>query len=223
MIFVNAELNIELMFKENQINVLVIESPEVLTRLAGDIWMQVTGLTGSWILSEESKELNIVKTIECVYNPFTIDFNNKKVINAIYKKLTSIANDELFIETTKLNSHIMQFLEKLTYYESCELEYNLDLDVSGLMKVFNVKVSEHSGVLVEKVVEYIKLMSRVCDIKVFVFLNFKQFLTSDELLRLYKECVYEKVNLLLIENANTPLLEYEKKIIIDRDLCLIEL
>ena len=55
-----------------------------------------------------------------------------------------------------------------------------------------------------------------------VFINLKTFLSKEEVEELYKECFYRKINIILFENYdNNCIIENEKRIIIDSDLCEI--
>ncbi len=69
-ILVNTFYDFEIELIENEIVVLSIKSPNAYQKILHDLWTQYNGIEGSFILSENSKELKISKNIECIYNPF---------------------------------------------------------------------------------------------------------------------------------------------------------
>ena len=57
-------LNIE--FKENVVNHLVIENQDLLTQIVSELYGQCNGSDGEFILSDETKELKIEKEVSIV-------------------------------------------------------------------------------------------------------------------------------------------------------------
>lgn len=219
----HIDYGLELMLEENSINVIVIENPTALSALAGDLWHQIQGHEGGWILSDGTCELNISKSLECIFNPFAIDLNNKRVINAIYKDLVHVSSDMLFTATSDINSKIANYIGLITSTSEIPLEYGFELNVSDLLKLYNVKACNDSDNLVDTIIEYIKVMRRIAGITVFAFINFKSYFNTAELKMIYESSLYEKVNLIMIESFDNPVTESEKKIIIDNDRCIVEL
>lgn len=68
---VNTFYNLELRLIENAITVLSVEAPSAYQKIMHDFWQQYNGNEGSFILSENGKELKIQKNVECIYNPWT--------------------------------------------------------------------------------------------------------------------------------------------------------
>ena len=69
---------------------------------------------------------------------------------------------------------------------------------------------------------YIKISSELVAIKVFFFVNLRSYLTQDELNELYKMVDYYKVSLILLESIERNERSREKRYIIDKDLCFID-
>ena len=87
---VNTYYNLEMDIVENQVIVLSVENPIAYAKLVGDLWKQVNGEDGSYILSDCEKVKNISKEIECILNPFALDCNSKKIISRLYQELNGI-------------------------------------------------------------------------------------------------------------------------------------
>ena len=81
---------------ENQINVIVVESPEVLTEYVSELKCQISGEEGQFVLSDKDI-CRIDKMMEMVIDPWTIDFNSKRIKTKLLQLVKEEA-DEYFYE-----------------------------------------------------------------------------------------------------------------------------
>lgn len=220
---VNTYYNLEMDIVENQVIVLSVENPIAYAKLVGDLWKQVNGEDGSYILSDCEKVKNISKEIECILNPFALDCNSKKIISRLYQELKEQAGGVLQEETVKLNCGIIEYLEQLIMTVPYGLKFNCDMDVQSLIKMYGVEIDNQAEGLLENLVEYLKVSEQICGIRTFVMIDIKHYLTGGELKRLYEFAAYQKINLIIIEPVHTGKYDEEKCWIIDKDLCIINL
>ena len=108
-----VKYGIELSLEENQIITLVVENPQVMSDMLRDIYRQVNGEEGGWILSENDKIFPLEKTGVLLDNPLTADCNEKKILTKLYKELSEQAKTSLYEECTQVNFHTIDFLEEL--------------------------------------------------------------------------------------------------------------
>ena len=74
----------------------------------------------------------------------------------------------------------------------------------------------------EKIFNYIKLIADVCRTNIFITVNIKHYLTSEQISELYKLAKYSKIHLILIEfNMCGDKYDCEKVYVIDKDNCII--
>lgn len=219
---VNQSLEISLELEENIVHVVCVEHTKMFTEVVGDLWNQMSGENGSWILSDGEKEKNIGKEVLMVVNPFEISCNNKKIITRLYQELEDIAREDYFVELTELNQKIISLLDGIVQKTSYHIEFDYELTVSDLLKSYHTKIEESTGSLLERIVDYIKMSHQVLKQQVMVFVNLKDYLTEDELVLLYAACFYEKVFLILLEGKYKNRVKHEKCLIIDSDLCIIQ-
>ena len=208
---------------ENHPAVLVMENPFMFQKLLGDLWKQLEGEEGDWILSQKDKILQISKTAVGIYNPFLLDCNEKRVLNKIYAELTETAVNVYSMETAELNGKIMDYLDALIQNVPYHLDSQIELDVSGLLKLYGIKVEMEQESLIERIIDYMKALHSVCRVDLFVFANLKHYLTDTEVMQLYELAAYEKMGLLLIEGSQKKKEISEKIWIYDQDLCMINL
>lgn len=71
--------HLEFDLMENQILVLSIENHLAYRNILEELWKQYKGETGNFILSDGDKELKMSQRIECIYNIFNINTNDRKI------------------------------------------------------------------------------------------------------------------------------------------------
>lgn len=216
------EYAIELPIKENQVIILSVENPKAFANILSDLWHQINGKEGGFLLSEIDKEKNIAKSIDFIVNPFELNCNDRKVVTKVYQELSELAMENLYDETSKLNEEIIKYIEKLIGYVPYHLDYNLELDLNSLMKSYHVELTTSPKGLLEQIVEYLRVMHQICGVEIFAFVGLKQFLSKEELKMLYEFAFYEKVYLIILEGKFIEKNENEKCWILDKDLCIIE-
>lgn len=218
---VNAKYNLEIIMKENKVDVLVIENPKVMTEIVGEIQLQCEGVEGNFILSDREKIINLDKKMSIIINPFAIEFNDKKILNKLYSEL-KIAGSNFFLEKEEVNTKVVQLLEKvLSEVMYNNVTFNLDLEWEGLFKLYSVKLENREETLLEKITEYIKILSHLCGVEILCLVNIMSYLDDIEIKQLYEMAFYNKIQLLLIESKERPNADNENIHIIDKDKCLI--
>ena len=161
--------------------------------------------------------------MDCIYNIFSINTNDRKIITKLYQELT-FQNDTLLQEERVLfKQELISYFDKAISTVPYNLKYNFDTDLSSLMKSLSVEIDDDSDSLLEKMMQYINLMNQICGVNIFVIPNLKAYFSTEEIIQLYEFTIYNKIYLIVIEAIQTPHIEGEKCWIIDEDLCIIEL
>ena len=218
---VNAELFLNINIEENKPAVLAIENPKVMTEVVGQLYELCNSGEGDFVLSEGGKQLLFERTAEIIINPFLIDFNSRKVQSKLYSELLD-AETGYVEEKALIQALIIEYLDKLTQNVPYEMISNdLDLDSMKLFKMFEVRIEAQCNSLLEKLVEYTKILSRLLRKKLLVLVSISSYLDNNELNALYEICNYNKMKVLLIESHELYLPFHTKTYIIDNDKCII--
>lgn len=217
-----AKYGIDLCLEENKITTIVIENPLVMSEVIRDISRQVNGEYGEWILSEQDKIFSIEKSSQFINNPLMVNSNEKRILTRLYKELFEQANTLMYEEYTQINSYIVSFLVRLLDTVPYHLDMEIDMDLTGILKLYGVKMESDGVGVLEVLIDYLRALSSICNIHVIWILNVKQFLTVEEVQQLYEFCFYEKILLINLEGQKNYNLEHEKCVIIDKDLCIID-
>ena len=223
MTLTNTAYNFKIELKENVVYVLDIENKIAYREILNDIRNQVNGEYGNFILSDVDKEKTISKEVDCVFNLFELECNDKRILNKIYQEIKQMANENMLEEMSEINIYLINFLEKVIGKVPYNLDYDCELDISDILKMYNVRVDIQEESLQEKLVNYIKIMHQVCHVNIFMFANLKQFFSVGELMQIYEAAFYEKVILITVESMYLSKIDVEKYVIIDENLCIIEL
>ena len=103
-------LNIELC--ENQVNVIVIESPEVLTEYISELKRQILGEDGQFVLSDKDI-CRIDKMVEMIIDPWTIDFNSKRIKTKLLQLVKEEADEYFYDRFIEKKGMICQYAENI--------------------------------------------------------------------------------------------------------------
>ena len=219
---VNAELGIQIELKENCMQYLTIEHPDMFAGTVRDIWNQCNGRDGDFLLSEGEKVLPFSKNCFFITNPFAVSCNEKKIITKLYQELNENVLDLYVEQKAELNAQIQQFLHLVLNTVPYNLSSSESVELPELLKIYDVRMESETGDLLELLIDYLRAMKKVCGYKVAVFLNLKQYLDEKQLESLYEICSYEKIYFLNIEGQKSVTSSREKYVIIDKDLCTID-
>lgn len=220
--FFYEKYNIDWAIENFGITQICIENPEVLSDFSNNLWQQNQGLQGEIFLSSEDKMISLSKDVAVVFNPFDIDINDKKIIARLYQNLKQYSDVDFLSETLAINSSIVSLLENITSKEPYPINFDLELDMLQLFKLYAVRFDVECESLIENVCNYIKLMHQVLGTQVFVFEFLKNYLTDEERKRFSEMVAYEQVIVILIEHSSGKF-NNEKCWIIDYDKCIIEI
>lgn len=216
------EIGLEIELKENITSVVVIEDGALRLSLLNELYMQQEGKEGNWMLVENEKTYELSKCVELILEPFSLQLNNKKMKTKLYQDIKEIANDCLGVQGLELHAHICNYLEVLLEKIDYPVKYKNEWNLLEILKSYSVEIEENYDDVCEKLFDYIKLMSQVCGVKLFITVNLKQYLSENQLTELYKLVRYSKIQLVLIEfNMGHPKLEDEDIYILDQDTCII--
>lgn len=208
------------LLKEDKINIIVIENPQVLYSFLNGLYYQCNRYSGDIVLSDGVKVLDVHKNIEFVYQLIPFEQNKKTLLTKLQNKLRDIAYNDLYVETMDISAAIQQYLIKLVDLTDFELDFN-DVSISDLLKSSGVKFSEEYRTLSEKIFEYFNSVINLEGDKLFVLYNYRSLVGDEEYKNFIETCIGHKVLVLLVENVDRPINSLENIVRIDKDMCVI--
>ena len=219
--FIYGERELTLEFRENEVQVITIENREYFSTFLQNLYNQSQGSDGNIILSEGEKILSLNKVAEIVWNPFSVDINNKKILSKLFQELKTVSMEDQYAEICELNTKVVHYLDDLNLKIPYPIQFRLELDVLDLYKIYGVKLDTEEIDMFERLLEYVKVLKSLCGVGLLVFVNVKNYLSEMQIKELYKTAFYYKMNLLLVEAHQGKVLECEKNQLIDEDMCFI--
>ncbi len=218
---VHPSIDIQIDFSINNCYNLVVENPCEFFNLTADLINQSNGAEGNFVLSNDSKILNIQKKCLIIYDYFNINFSSKKITNLINSNILSILKEEDFIEDfSKLNELFLKINQKLQDNLDYPLEFEDDFNYETFVKFSNYKINENPK-LTDKIIDYINIYCKLADISTIVFINLNLFLEQTDIEAIIKQLNYMQLNILFVNAVEKLSLPQTEKIIIDKDLCVI--
>lgn len=152
---------------------------------------------------------------------FNIDFNDKKIINKIFKDFEKLSQNDMNYEKTKeIDSKIRNYLLEIFEDTDYPVELKDDCNLSYLLKSYDLKIAEYYESFIEKLLDFIELNTTVFNTNILFTISITQYLSQEEL-DILSNFLKEKEILLInydIINMNKKIKDY---IVFDKDLCRI--
>ena len=217
---VNAKWMLDIDIKENIPAILVLENCDAMTEIVEDLYNLCLIGEGNSVLSDGFKVLPIDKMAEVIVNPFSIDFNSKRIQSKLYSELLE-ATDLYVEEKAEIQTRIIDYLDKLSYHVPYDMITNeMDLDLLRLFRMFEVRLDPQCNTLLERLVEYIKIQSRLLNKKLVIFVSVFSYLDGYAIQELAETCEYHKMGIIFIESREPDIKIISRTYIIDNDKCI---
>lgn len=214
----NFNFNVDL---DDKINTIIIENTIEYRKIVNSFINELNIKDGNILLSKDIELLMPDKYLFTFYYYFSFDIN-KYALNKFYKKLKEISMLEYASETSNLKNKIEEYVYKITKEYDLYLDISCDLDIIEILKSLNVKIKQYDKLSLDKIINYMNIISEIFNIKHFVFISVKNYFTEKEILDFYKYIIYNEFNVVLVEPNNVKTIQTkEKTYIIDKDLCEI--
>lgn len=220
LIYQNFDFKIE--FEENYFYSIVIENQDLFSEMISDIDFQLQGLNGKFVLSENYVPIEVRKNVELITQFIPFNLNRKDLTNKVYDSLVKQSmKEEMTEKTYNLFLTLTQYLQDLMQLYESELEISQAEDIMQILKMFNVRFSEEEKDLCEKLLDYMVAVERYKSKKLFVTVNLRSYISDEKASQFFKELLLRKISILCIESCERKKLPQEKRMIIDKDCCVI--
>ena len=175
-------------------------------------------LEDSLIFSIDNVEKSLDIYALIIKNPYDIDLNEKKLLTAIYKKMSSKFTDTQLSYIQKIEEYSFKLFDELLEEEDYHLDYNENVDINKLFSNYNISfpIMEYSNYL-ELFFTYCKLNSVYNKTKIVITYGISNLLTEEELNLLKVDLDLNDIVLLDIIFSNNE----KKCFTIDEDWCII--
>lgn len=219
--FICSYLDEPISFEEGAFCSLVIENQNAFRGLLEEFYQQMEhNVQGKVFFSEHGEMLSMAKFCDLITSFAPFELNQKKLLSAIASALERTAVDEAFyVRTRELLFELENYVNDLSYSLSCSTICT-KLTPGSLIKSCGIELQDDYLDTTEKIFDYMELMREFKGTKLFITVNMRGFFTDDAIQAFCDTAVGHKIPLLMLEAWDYPLLRGEKRITIDRDLCV---
>lgn len=147
--------------------------------------------------------------------------NKKILINKVINRMQKLAMDEEHYYQT---SELITLLESYLLDLSVELTGNIELSKitwENTIKAVGVEFADNYDSRAEKILDYMELVREYDSERIFITLNLRSYISDNEMNKFVNDVVVRGYKLLMLENTEYPIIEHEKRYIIDADKCII--
>ena len=206
-------------FRENIVPVLVVENGQLFRQLIADLLAQESGEPGEFALSESSGLIEIAKAVLLTVNPLFPELDGRRITAKLQQTAAAAAEEQ-----PKKTAECLAALNDYGAALAAAMPYNVtfsEMENAGdLVKALEFRVDTEGMSVPEQLLEMMRLHREIFRKRLFVFVNFKAFLSENELLLFYRSVFYEKLSVFLLESGQRETIgDCEEVHIIDKDLC----
>ena len=221
---INNNWQRQIVLEDNLIHTIIFENKKYYRENILELIRQHKGYEGSFILSDNNKEVSFDKNSYFISDLFNIDINNKKIISKVYGELLKNVVDDI-AEYNKITSYIREYFETLVFSNNIDLEYNDEIEANSLLKLGDFKIQFEESNYLEKLIKFLKVIVELCNIKVIFIVGLYRVFSVKEVEKIYKEVCLNKINIINIESEqqNTKKSDCYNELvyIFDKDNCEI--
>lgn len=218
----NCELDIAVDLLTDKPLILVIENQVLLRRTIESLLYEMEGKSEDFILSEKNKDIALGKVSEVITDVFSVETNQKAIINKILGELESIAQGDCYYEETlALRHHIQDFIVGLIQASDYNIQCNYDFSMVKFLSLMGISVDE-DGDLVARIENYIKLSNRLLGKRVFFLHGISAVVSREQLMSFLQDIAYENLYVVILEGNVGYFGGDDRIILIDSDMCMVQ-
>ena len=200
---------------------LIIENAGFLYNFLNDLYKATEDIDCGMVVSENEQPIRLSKNVSAITDFIGFTTNQKSLLTKIVSELEKTAcNGEFYEKTQRMLAYVENYVNELTFGYSCELSCE-KLNVQSLLKGLGISLVDDYDSLEEKVLAYMDLAREFEGKKLFILYNLRCLIPADRLQLMINTAIEREHYLLIVDNMDYPILDNEKRIIVDSDLCEI--
>ena len=209
-------------FNNNKNIILVIKNKKYIYLLVNSLLNEDIDNKYLLIIDDNNKQQNNDDFIEFIPSIFLLNFNSKKNLTIINKQIKNQYKTRIKETIEIIYTYLLDLQKNICIDFDIELISNIDLIEDDILKLINFEIKDKYDSILDKIINYMKIINQLRKIKIFIFLNLSIYLNKEEIKLLLKESKYYDFKIILIENNEEIIDLFDTKRILDEDLCLID-
>ncbi len=197
---------------------LVLEYPQNYLQIVADLTAQVDGGEGNVIFSENGELISPAKSALLVRDLWSVDVNQKKLLNGVLHSLKQISQEEYYEETQELLQNMMHLVEQLAQDAMLPLVWEDTPDVSVIFKALGVHLDTAEDPF-DRLIDYVRLAQEFLQSKLLILAGVRGYFTQDEVTALCRDLAAAEMPVLFIDSVCYPMIAGEVRLVLDTDYC----
>ena len=219
MILCHPQIETVFDFSSSKIPTVVVEEPSFFRTLMLDLYAQIDGERGKFVLSENERILNIGSMVKLIDNCLHFTLNEKSLLNKITAAMEHTAVSEtFFMKTAELLRQLEQYIDALAFEFDCDIHCER-CTVGSVLKATGISLRDEYDDPLERLIDYMELIREFDKDKLFVILNLRSFFADDSVERFLETVSVHGYHVLLLDCIDRKKLPLEQRVTIDNDLC----
>lgn len=216
------DYNIEVDFSYGEISNIVIENSMVLDAFVMALHNSLNKKEEKIHVLEDFEEVNFVENTDLIFSPLGLSYERRDVQKRLIQNiLEEISESDISYKFSEICSDFLENIQQLEMDSEYEIDFDEDLDMQKLIKCLDIHLQEPSGSFVERLVEYISVMTKLMRKRIFILIGCSDYVDEVEYKLLEKHVAYEHVAVIKIEGRQNALKNLKNQYILDGDLCEI--
>lgn len=216
------DYNIEVDFQYGNINNIVIENPVVLDQFISNLNNVISKKDDKICILDNFEKQQFVKITDVIFSPIELTYNKKDVQKALLNTiLAEIVNLDLSYKFADTCAEFLQNLNEVKMNTEYEIKFDENIETSRILKCFDIHLEEPTGMFIERVIEYISVISKLLGKRIFIFVGCSGYIEESQYEYLEKHVAYENVAVIFVECNQECLKSLQNQYIMDVDLCEI--
>lgn len=219
---IHCEHNIEVDFNCGEIRSIIIENPRILDSFVLGLYNSISRKEDKVYILDNFEKIEFTKLVDLVFSPLELTYEKKDIQKKLLQNiLEEITESDISYRFSEICSSFLENIYEVKINSEYEIDFDENLEMQKLIKCFNIHLKEPIGSFVERIVEYISVMSKLMGKQIFILVGCAHYIDNDEYKLLQKHVAHENVAVLTVEGRQNTLKNPGNKYIMDVDLCEI--
>jgi len=211
----------ELLHLDTPLSTICLEKPSYFSKVMRDLNDSMNGAM-DFRLSKDGTMLSMAKNALLVTDFINYDGIIKKLNSLLLKKMANKSAIYSY-EWNEIYALGYQLVQKMSDEMQFAVDIEEECDYSAFLKLYNPSIPIANDSVPAMVEQIMNIATDFLDLRLLILVQARGYFEDEELLLLSKNCAYKEVPLLCIESSVHKKLSCEKILVIDKDLCEIQL
>ena len=219
---IHCEHNIEVDFNCGEIRSIIIENPRILDSFVLGLYNSTSRKEDKVYILDNFEKIEFAKLVDLVFSPLELTYEKKDIQKKLLQNiLEEITESDISYRFSEICSSFLENIYEVKINSEYEIDFDENLEMQKLIKCFDIHLKEPIGSFVERIVEYISVMSKLMGKQIFILVGCAHYIDNDEYKLLQKHVAHENVAVLTVEGRQNTLKNLGNQYIMDVDLCEI--